>query len=164
MAERMEKTRLIELIRATSTKMELLLTQLNVEQMNQPGAVGVWSVKDVVAHIAFWERYAIRLLEAVERGETPELAAEDDTETRNASVVAQYYLRPLSAVLADWHEAREDLIELLAVTPDEVLNDGQYSWNDGRPLWERVAGNSYEHEQEHIDQIRAWMQVGERET
>jgi hypothetical protein len=147
-----------DLIRATNARLDLLLSGLNVDQMNQPGAVGVWSVKDVIAHIAFWERYAIAIVRAVLGGETPVLDAEDLTETRNASVVAQYYQRPLGAVIAEWYAAREELLDLLEDISDEDLNDAQrFPWSDGRTLLDRVAGNSYEHEHEHIDQIREWM-------
>jgi uncharacterized protein (TIGR03083 family) len=159
MADGMSVKDLGLLIRETSTRLELLLAQLNVEQMNQPGAVGVWSVKDVLAHIAFWERYVVGILRAVAGGEAPELAADDETERRNASVVAQYYQRPLSTVIAEWQRAREDLLEELENISDQDLNDPErFGWNNGRTLLDRIAGNSYDHEQEHIDQIRQWMQ------
>jgi uncharacterized protein (TIGR03083 family) len=154
----MSVAELTALIRATSTRMELLLSQLSVEQFNQPGAVGVWSVKDVLAHIAFWERYAVNILKAVARGKTPDLLADDSTERSNASVVAQYYQRPLAAVIADWQQAREDLLEQLEDLDDADLNDpDRFPWSAGRTLLDRIAGNSFDHEQEHIEQIRAWM-------
>src|SRR5258707_8342853 len=99
MADRMNVAELTALIRVTSTRMELLLAQLSVAEINQPGAVGVWSVKDVLAHIAFWERYAVNILKAITHGETPLLSADDETERKNASVVAQYYQRSLAAVI-----------------------------------------------------------------
>jgi uncharacterized damage-inducible protein DinB len=149
---------LTALIRATSTRMELLLSQLSVELFNQPGAVGVWSVKDVLAHIAFWERYTVNMLQAVARGKTPDLLADDSTERSNASVVAQYYQRPLAAVIADWQQAREDLLEALEDLDDADLNEpDRFPWSVGRTLLDRISGNSFDHEQEHIEQIRAWM-------
>ena len=158
MADRMNVAELAALIRATSTRMELLLAQLSVAEINQPGAVGVWSVKDVLAHIAFWERYAVSILEAAAHGETPILPADDETERRNASVVAQYYQRSLAAVIADWQQAREDLLEALEDLDDEALNDpDHFPWSAGRSLLDRISGNSFDHEQEHIDQIRAWL-------
>jgi uncharacterized protein (TIGR03083 family) len=136
----------------------LLVAQLSVSQLNQPGAVGVWSVKDVLAHLAFWERYALNTLRAVAQGEEPALAADDETERKNASVVAQYYQRPLAAVIADWQQAREELLDALEDIDDEMLNDPDYfPWSAGRSLLERIAGNSFDHEQEHIEQIREWM-------
>jgi uncharacterized protein (TIGR03083 family) len=158
MSDRMSVAELTALIRATSTRMELLLSQLSVEQFNQPGAVGVWSVKDVLAHIAFWERYTVNMLQAVARGKTPDLLADDSTERSNASVVAQYYQRPLAAVIADWQQAREDLLEALEDLDDAALNEpDRFPWSVGRTLLDRISGNSFDHEQEHIEQIRAWM-------
>ena len=158
MASQMNGAELAALIRATSTRMELLLAQLSVAEINRPGAVGVWSVKDVLAHIAFWERYAVSTIRAVARGETPQLGADDETERVNASVVAQYYQRSLAAVIADWQQAREDLLDALEDLGDADLNDPErFAWSEGRSLLERVAGNSFDHEQEHIEQIRAWM-------
>jgi uncharacterized damage-inducible protein DinB len=160
MTDRMSVAELSALIRATSTRMELLLSQLSVAEINQPGAVGVWSVKDVLAHIAFWERYSVNILRAVARGETPDLLADDETERRNASVVAQYYQRSLAAVIADWQQAREDLLEALEDLDDADLNDpDRFPWSAGRTLLDRITGNSFDHEQEHIEQIRAWMKT-----
>src|SRR5438128_1790764 len=102
MADRLTVTDLAALIRTTSTRMELLLARLSVAEMNQPGAVGVWSVKDVLAHIAFWERCMVNIIRAAARGDTPDLLADDATERNNASVVAQYYQHSLAAVIADW--------------------------------------------------------------
>ena len=159
MDDRMSMAEVTALIRETSTRLELLLGHLSVEQMNQPGAVGVWSVKDVLAHIAFWECYMTSILRAIARDEVPELAADDETERNNASVVAQYYQRSLSGVIADWQQAREDLLEQLEQLSDEDLNDpDRFPWNEGRTLLDRIAGNSYGHEQEHIEQLRAWME------
>jgi hypothetical protein len=154
----MNVAELTTLIRATSTRLELLIAQLSVAEINQPGAVGVWSVKDVLAHIAFWECYAVNTLRAVARGETPDLVADDETERNNASVVAQYYQRSLAAVISDWQQAREDLLEAIEDLEDADLNDpDRFPWSEGRSLLDRIAGNSFDHEQEHIEQIRAWM-------
>lgn len=159
MAEPMSAAQLAATIRTTSARMELLLATISVEQMNQPGAVGVWSVKDVLAHLAYWQRYAAELLSAAARGVQPALDGDDETERSNASVVAQYYQRPLASALADWQAAREDLLDQLDQISDADLNDpDRFAWSDGRTLLDRVAGNSYDHEQEHIDQIREWLQ------
>jgi hypothetical protein len=160
----MDAKQLAALIRATSTELELLVSGLSVAQMNQPGAVGSWSVKDVLAHIAFWERYATDIVRAALRGEVPQLDAEDLTESRNASVVAQYYLTPLGAVIARWHAAREDLLDQIADLSEAELNDpDRFPWSQGYALLSRIAANSYEHEQEHIKQIRSWMRSGQVE-
>jgi uncharacterized damage-inducible protein DinB len=155
----MDAIQLATIIRDTAKKLELLVARLSVAQMNQPGAVGVWSVKDVLAHLAFWQRYAASLARAAAEGEVPRLDVDDETESRNASVVAQYYLAPMGAVLASWNEAREELLEQIRDLSEEDLNDPRrFVWSEGRTLLDRIAGNSYAHEQEHIEQIRAWIE------
>jgi hypothetical protein len=156
----MDATELAELIREHAKELELLVAQLSVAQLNQAGAVGVWSVKDVLAHLAFWQRYGAALARAARHNATPQIDVDidDATESQNASVVAQYYLASTGAVLANWSEAREELLEQIAGLTEEQLNDPDYfTWNEGRPLLERIAGNSYDHEREHIEQIRQWM-------
>jgi uncharacterized protein (TIGR03083 family) len=154
----MQTADLAATIRQTSGQLERLLAQLSVEQMNRPGAVGVWSVKDVLAHLAYWQRYAAELVACAVRGETPDLEGDDATERSNASVVAQYYQRPLASVIADWQAAREDLLDQLEELTDADLNNpDRYAWNGGRALLERIAGNSFEHELEHIEQLREWL-------
>jgi hypothetical protein len=154
----MDATQLAALLQATSMELELLILRLSVAQMNQPGAVGAWSVKDVLAHIAFWERYAADVVRAARYDEAPQLDVEDLTESRNASVVAQYYLTPIGVVIASWHAAREELLDQIAHLSDADLNDPQrFPWSEGRSLLARIAADSYKHEQEHIEQIRSWM-------
>jgi hypothetical protein len=158
MAQQITTTQLVQLIQATSARMEHLIEPLSVAQMNQPGAVGIWSVKDALAHIAFWENYMVAMLQAIARGETPVVMVDDITERQNASVVAQYYLRPIGAVIADWHQAREDLIDLLeGLSLEDMYDPQRFAWSEGRPLISRIAGNTYEHEQEHIEQIQLWL-------
>jgi hypothetical protein len=160
----MDAKQLAALIQATSTELELLVSRLSVAQMNQPGAVGSWSVKDVLAHIAFWERYAADIVRAARCSETPQLDAEDLTESRNASVVAQYYLTSLGAVIARWHAAREDLLDQIAHLSEADLNDpDRFPWSQGYTLLSRIAANSYKHEREHIEQISSWMRSGQVE-
>ena len=158
MADERDARRIRALIRETGTRLDLLIARLSVEEMNRPGVVGVWSVKDVLAHLAYWQRYAADILRAAADGSTPDLVGDDATERFNASVVKQYYQRPLSRVIAEWHAAREELIDLLEDVSDEDLTDPtRFPWSGGRALLDHIAGSSYAHEQEHIQQIGEWM-------
>ena len=87
MAEGMDARRVQALIRETNRRLELLIARLSVEEMNRAGAVGLWSVKDVLAHLAYWQRYAADILRAAAGGTTPDLVGDDETERYNASVV-----------------------------------------------------------------------------
>jgi hypothetical protein len=43
------------------------------------------------------------------------------------------------------------------ISQSVLINPQQYAWLDGKPLWEWIAGDSFEHEAEHAEQIRAWQ-------
>ncbi len=51
---------------------ERLLAQVPPERMAEPGVKRDLSAKDIVAHLAAWERHATHRLRLLSRGETPE--------------------------------------------------------------------------------------------
>ena len=57
--------------------LEKFLAALAPEQMTEPGMLGEWSVKDVLAHLYEWEQMVLGWLITTERGETPAVPAED---------------------------------------------------------------------------------------
>jgi hypothetical protein len=40
---------------------------------------------------------------------------------------------------------------------DDLMNPDRFAWSQGEPLWEAIAGDTYEHYHEHIAQIQAWL-------
>jgi len=64
MGEYIGKAALIDNIRTKQTTMEQALEMLSEQQMTTPGVVGMWSIKDVVAHISACERIALARLQA----------------------------------------------------------------------------------------------------
>ena len=52
----MTKTRLLDRLRTERAQWEALLTDIDEARMTQPGVEGEWSVKDIVAHVTFYER------------------------------------------------------------------------------------------------------------
>ena len=154
----MDKATLLEKIRASRVETEALLAQLDESHLIKPGVAEGWSVKDLLAHITYWERDTVEVLEAVKRGEVPTVTGEDQTDARNADAVLRSRAHPVAAVLADYSQTNDELIELVEELPEEELTDpDRFPWEHGLPLWQRIAGESYGHEQAHRDQIRAWM-------
>lgn len=66
--------------------------------------------------------------------------------------------RSLVTVMNDFRGVRKQTIRRVGEFPEQDLNDaGRFAWSGGRPLWEWIAGDSYEHESEHQAEIRAWL-------
>ena len=62
------KSDLIEVIHTERTRLESLLEGLTDSQMTESGVESSWSIKDILAHIAAWERLAFDRIHAALSG------------------------------------------------------------------------------------------------
>jgi tetratricopeptide (TPR) repeat protein len=148
------KTKLIELIRRAAEEEQLFGASLTDEDRTVPGALERWSAKDLMAHLATWKEWAAHNLEMAARGETPPHV--DDLDQVNADTFERNRHRPWSEVLAVWQRAQDSLVERLNALSEADLTSIQYfPWQDGRPLWRLIAGNSYAHPITHLAQYYA---------
>ncbi len=125
------------------------------------------SVKDLLAHVAAYERWTAAQIRAANEGREPtamelygreELPGEADgwnTDQINDAIREQY--RDLS--LAEAREfagtAFNDLVEALEAMPEEeLLHPGGQSWVGEENLLAAIPGQSYEHYAMHIDELR----------
>ena len=164
----MTKDRFLSTLRSERANWEMLLSEVDGSRMTQPGVAGEWSLKDVIAHVAVYEEWVSSVLEELMRGETKTLESaqpEDiDMEKRNARFFKENQHRPLQEVLAFSDEAYQHLLVVVQSLPEEELLTASPSfkpmlpayWPD-EPLWETIAGDSYEHYHHHIPDIRAWL-------
>jgi len=67
----MNKRELLGTMRAERERWEGLLVKVDPARLGEPGVEGVWSVKDLVAHMIGWERWAGGQLAARARGKAP---------------------------------------------------------------------------------------------
>lgn len=153
-----------EILAALEQSREQLLDSiegLTPEEMQQPGVAGEWSIKDLLAHLARWEAELVRLLWQAGSGQEPSAihfsgVSVDET---NARWFQESRARPLAQVLEDFHGVRNQTVRRVEAFSERDLSDGQrYAWLEGRPLWQWIAGDSFEHEAEHEQQVRAWRE------
>lgn len=125
---------------------------LSDEQMTRAGAVGEWSVKDVLTHVASWEEVALPDLARLARRDTPILASIDlysaNFDGFNALIMSLRRALPLDQVLRELDIVRADFMAAVSRLPDPVLAEGQF----GRMLVQITAV----HDREHAEDIRQW--------
>jgi hypothetical protein len=56
----MNSAELLDTMPTERARWEALLIEVGIEQMQEPGAEGQWSIRDIVAHITAYERSANR--------------------------------------------------------------------------------------------------------
>lgn len=163
MEEQMTKSELLELIQGEHQRLEATLSELDKDQMIQPGVVDHWSVKDTLAHIAVWEKRMVRWVGEAVRGRVPEMLPPgmtwDDLDEWNEQTYQEHRDRPLAGVLADFERSYQEALQVVQVTPEKDLVDpNRFEWLDGEPLWRLVAANTFWHYREHDESIRAWLE------
>jgi hypothetical protein len=156
----MTGARLAEILRDERAKWNALLDQVGLDRMDIPGVEGEWSVKQLVAHLTWYEQAVVEGAQlALNTGtfsrRRPEGVSLDEM---NAQIAEESRARPASDVLAEAEAVFGQLLTLIAACPDAILNDPQLlGLPDDMPPWMRVANNSYAHYREHEPALRAWL-------
>jgi uncharacterized protein (TIGR03083 family) len=152
MQELDRKTSLLGLIQAEQSRLETLLTSLDEATITRPGVIGNWSIKVILAHLTWWEQQALGVL----RGE-PDIYRPDiePWETTLQRVNAQTYEanrdRPLAEILREWRASHQQMLQAIeALSEDALARDEVY---------DDIAGNSFEHFQEHRQAIEAALHL-----
>lgn len=148
-----------ELVRSRAS-LEKVIEDLSEAELLQPGAVGEWSVRDVLQHLSIWEAETIQLIFGFRRGRRPPSERfTGEIDALNAKWHAATRDRPLDRVLADFHAVRKQTLRQLEdLTEDELSRPRPFPWMEGRPLAEWIAEDTFRHEQEHAEQIRRWRE------
>ena len=158
----MDKANVLEKMQAERAKLDGLLATLSAEQMCQTTLENEWSVKDVLAHIAVWERRCVGWIQAGLRGEKPDKPEQgytwEDLVTLNEKTFLENRGRTLNDVQADSRLAYQQLLEQVqALSEDDITNPQRFPWTKRHGLVPYIAANSYEHYQEHFTQIHKWL-------
>jgi len=114
-----------------------------------------WTVKDLLAHVAAWDRWQHRAMTAMVAGEEPEVAAVEDVDAFNAAAVDAWRDRTLSDVLGELRTAREAWVTWLRDVPLEPFFESRehQGWDWAFPNCLNVQ---WQHDAEHADQLAAW--------
>lgn len=156
--QQMNRTTLLEKDRAAYVELENILNSLDEAQMTTAGVNGEWSIKDILVHLTAWHVHLLNLMHAVAHKQEPVLNHDENKgiDGVNADFYEEGKSRSLEEALKGFRDTHSQVIEALQQLPDEALN--ATPWSDStHPLWEYFAGNTYEHYEEHMEPIRAWL-------
>ncbi|MCB8966284.1 MAG: phosphoribosylglycinamide formyltransferase [Ardenticatenaceae bacterium] len=133
---------------------QALLAQIPAARLAEPILPGGWAVKDVIAHLAWFEREMVGLIsERVLAGSDWWLLPTDE---RNAAIFQENRKRPFADIQAEAIQAHSAMRAALTTLNDAELQDAAHFAHmppDWRP-WELITANSYEHYLDHIPIIR----------
>lgn len=160
------KAELLEYLTQGRARLLSAIEGLGEEEMTISGVVGDWSVKEVLAHIAAWDKESKAVIERAISQEQPKfdytISGRRGFAKWNAQEVEKRRAMSVGQILAEMEEAREGLIELTRQLSDEELSRRFI------PPWRwpstprRNLEIQAEHDIEHADQIMAWRRCREK--
>jgi hypothetical protein len=160
MGERLTSSRIAERMEAERAGFLGALAQMKEHEIVDIPVQEQWTAKDIVAHITAWERELVGWLRTAARGEAPDIPAPGTWSSYmdyfNARCYADNCQRPLAEIMAESHQAYQQLMAELQALPDDPLDEVWSAWQDGKPPWGLLA-TFYEHYREHGEPIRDWL-------
>ncbi len=125
-----------------------------------PGACGVWSIKDIIAHLASYEHVMVDVLSTfVSSGPTPYLSKFTDPDNNfNDSEVGARKGKTVGEVLGEINDTNAQVRSLAARIPVETFRQtGTLPWYGMEyALDDFIVYTQYGHKREHSAQIAAF--------
>lgn len=152
---------MLEEIAAEHAALHAVVAGLTPTQCEAPVLDGGRSVKDVLAHLMYWQAHLARnvRVEAFGEGLPPvEFGTVEDEDERNERVFQKYRLARAADVARLAEQQWAETWALLQTVPEAAW----LMMRPGRdyPLWYHITGNTSEHEREHRQQIEAALAAG----
>ncbi len=161
MNNRMTTAQLIEAMRTARSNWEALLAEAGTARLTEPGVEGDWSLKDIIAHITYFETWAADNVMAFRTG-APRPQAEFkglEVDEENARLYERFRARPLADVLQESLASFQYSIEAVQGLRDEDLHDPKFTrapdadWT----AFDLIEGDTFEHYNDHSTSVRAWL-------
>ena len=162
------KVALLERMREGRAVWDALIGQVPENVLTESLLPAGWSVKDLIAHVAAYERWTAAQINAANEGRTPtdmelygvaEMPPDPegwDLDRQNAAIYAHYRDMPPADVRAIAARASDDLIAAVEAVPDDDFQrPNAQEWLGGTTLLALVPGQSYAHYEMHVDDLKA---------
>ncbi len=156
----MKKQEIIQEIKQAREHMLAALDGLPQDAYLRPGVIGMWSVKDILAHLTIWYSELITALSKLDNPkQAPGIVNIEDIDEFNEEQYRENVRRPLAVIMEDFEGVYKYLIKAIEGLDDDTLNNvRKFTWMEGEPLWYLLAENAFWHEKEHADEITQWRQ------
>lgn len=151
----MNREELVDRIHRSRVELDDVIARFDRGDLTEPALANGWSVKDIIAHIGFWERRIVTLYDILVRGEVPEDAiGAESLDELNARMYGENQLLPLGIVQINEQEAYHDILKIAETAPaSDLFDPHRFAWTGGRPFYHWIADNTYEHYADHLPDL-----------
>jgi hypothetical protein len=123
---------------------------LTEAQMNAVGVTTEWSAKDLLAHLAYWERAAAERVREFEVGRSSaKKRTRAQRERINREVVSANRATPWQVLREELILARSEIVAAMRRAPEEL--------EERSPLAHVIYSQCVQHRRRHLEQLHAWI-------
>ena len=129
---------------------------LSEDEWDVPGVCGEWSVKEIIAHLASYERLLLDMIHALQGDEvTPYIRTFlANGQAFNEEIVGSRQFETSQQVLDEYEDAQVQATSALATLPQEKIQQiGTMPWYSADRCLADVITTFCDHSQEHSSQI-----------
>jgi len=126
---------------------------LSDSELMEPGVTDAWSVRDIIAHVSWWEEEALTHLPLILAGGKPPLYSitYGGIDAFNAQQAELKRALSLSEVLRQQDDTHRRLIDFIQSTPeDQFIRETRFR--------HRLRLDTYSHYPQHAEAIRKWRE------
>jgi uncharacterized damage-inducible protein DinB len=161
MNQHLTTAQLLDVMRNARSNWEALLAEVGEARLTEPGVEGHWSLKDIIAHITYYEVETADWLSAIQQGETPRQSEYEGLEQdeRNARLYERIRTKSLVNVLRESSASFQHSLDVVQGLHDEDLYDLEFTRKYGVDwtIFDLIKGDTFEHYQDHSASVRAWL-------
>ena len=148
----MDRQQLLRRLDGAWTAIKESVAGLTDAQLMEPGVMGDWSVKDILAHVSTWEEEALKYLPLIISGERPPRYVQyGGIDAFNAQMTERKRGLALADVLGQLDATHCRLIAYIQSVPEEQLT------RETR-FRHRLRLDTYSHYPLHTKAIREWRE------
>jgi len=130
----MNKQESIEFLIENHKKMEFMIDTLHDEEMVQHHIVKAWTIKDIIAHLAAWNKELNKSIDWI--------ISKQDVWYRKGGIdeynkiqVTIRKSRSLKEIIDEWQVSFSELIDRIKLVSNEEWEfESEYKWKDGNPI------------------------------
>ena len=153
----MEKQQLLKRLDKAWTGIKASYAGLSDTQLMEPGVMGDWSVKDILAHVTTWEEEGLKYLPLIlTGGRPPRYIQSGGIDAFNARMTEQKRKLAISEVLNQFDETHRRLIDYIQSVPEEHFQ------RETR-FRHRLRLDTYSHYPLHARAIQQWREQSTEE-
>jgi len=149
----MKKEKALSRLNNSRRALRKAIDVLTIDEISTIQVEGIWTVKDLLGHIAAWENSLLVPLSAFINGEPFQAEEIPDHDSWNAVQAARCSPRSVSKILDEMETTRQELLKTAGkLSESQCSQIFRAPWGDQNTLVEMISGLAW-HEEEHTKSI-----------